>query len=242
MGRLHSETFAHAGGAVVASRCTDCLVRERCLLATSIDPAGEMEHLGTTPRRLVADEHLYWRGDALDHLFLVTSGCLKTYNVDLDGEERVRGFHFPGSLVGMDGVDKERHRSNCAALESTTVCAVSLPRLMTAAVETPALHLNLLRRMSRELAHAETLAGDYSARERVATFVLEITADDSGRETITLPMPRRDIAHYLRLATETVSRVLSEFRAEGLIQCSGRRLAVLDRPALCDVAEPSLSN
>lgn len=241
---IDTQSRAVSAPRVSQAQCHSCGLREQCLVATALNDSedGISRGLRSSRLRLKQTEPLYWRDDGFSALFLVVSGSLKSYNVDLDGNERVRGFHFPGSLLGLDGIERGRHRCHAAALEDSVVCRMPFEQLLGLCVSVSGLQAALFRRMSRELIHAETLAGDYSAAERVATFILETAGELRDGTPVKLPMPRRDIANYLRLATETVSRIMTDFRARGLIECRGRQISIRDRDGLRVIAEPSLSN
>lgn len=232
---------AHAQPGAMPARCVDCRVREQCLTLDALQRAGGQVARGfdTSRQRLLAGEHLYWREDNFESLYVVTSGSFKSYNVDMDGNERVRGFHYPGALIGFDGIESGRHHCHVEAMEDATVCAMPFQQLLTLSLHAPNLQTDLFRRLSRDLVHAETLAGDYPADVRLAAFLLEIAGDET---TVRLPMARRDIANYLRLATETVSRLMTKFRRAGLIDCRGRSVTLVDTDGLRLLAEPSLSN
>lgn len=215
--------------------CATCELPEQCVAVSALDALGP----NLNRIRLAPGEHLYWRDDRFHALYVVVSGSLKSYNVDLDGNERVRGFHYPGGLIGFDGIEGGQHRCHVTAMEDTGVCVLPFERLLALSLHTPSLQVDLFRRLSRDLVHAETLAGDYPADVRLAAFLLEIAGD---HDQVRLPMARRDIANYLRLATETVSRLITRFRESGLIQCRGRSITLIDIDTLRQIAEPSLSN
>lgn len=229
-----ARTTAHTD--MLQAPCTGCPVLEQCVTAPedSFRPKLNLNRI-----RMTAGEHLYWRDDNFHALYVVASGSFKSYNVDLDGNERVRGFHYPEGIIGFDGIEGGRHRCHVAAMEDANVCVLPFDRLLALSLHTPSLQTDLFRRLSRELAHAETLAGDYPAEVRMAAFLLDIAGD---RHDLRLPMARRDIANYLRLATETVSRLMTRFRENGLIHYRGRSVTLLDIDALREIAEPSLSN
>lgn len=236
---LDSRTVNHPG--TRHDPCTGCDVRTSCITGPAMETLGKEELPGFSRNRihLAAGEHLYWRDDAFHALFVVASGSLKSYNVDLDGNERVRGFHYPGGMIGFDGIEGGRYRCHVEAMEDVSVCVLPFNQLLALSLHVPNLQAGLFRRLSRDLVHAETLAGDYPADVRLATFLLEIAgAEDSVR----LPMARRDIANYLRLATETVSRLMTRFRTSGLIRCRGRFVTIVDADGLREIAEPALSN
>lgn len=234
---LDSQARATIHSHVFAAPCSTCSINARCIAVRTAD--SYCSHFNPNRIRLEAGEHLYWRNDAFHALYVVIHGSFKSYNVDLDGNERVRGFHYPGGLIGFDGIEGGRHRCHVTAMEDANICIQPFDRLLASSLHSPELQVNLFQCLSRELVHAETLAGDYPAEVRLAAFLLEIT---NGRDTVRLPMARRDIANYLRLATETVSRLMTRFRENGLIRCRGRSVTLLDTDGLRDIAEPSLSN
>lgn len=221
----------------LAAPCAACPISAQCITVNTAD--SYCAHNNPNRIRLTAGEHLYWRDDTFHALYVVIGGSFKSYNVDLDGNERVRGFHYPNGLIGFDGIEGGRHRCHVTAMEDASVCIQPFKQLLASSLQTPSLQINLFQRLSRELVHAETLAGDYPADVRLAAFLLEIA---NGRDTVRLPMARRDIANYLRLATETVSRLMTRFRESGLIQCRGRSITLVDSDGLSEIAEPSLSN
>lgn len=221
----------------LAAACATCMINKQCIAVQYADP--RRSYFNPNRVHLTAGEYLYWRNDAFYALYVVIDGSFKSYNVDLDGKERVRGFHYPGGLIGFDGIEGGWHRCHVTAMENANICIQPFDRLLVSSLHSPALQVDLFRCLSRELLHAETLAGDYPAEVRLAAFLLEIA---DGRDTVHLPMARRDIANYLRLATETVSRLMTRFRENGLIRYRGRSVTLTDIDTLRHIAEPSLSN
>lgn len=222
---------------VGAARCATCPAQDGCPIGSVLDDDHD---IAAARRHLRCDEHLYWRDDPFDALFLVVCGGVKAYDIDINGNERCRGFYFADSILGFDSIGHGRHRCHTVALEDTLVCRLPFKHLLGLCMQTASLQAILWRRMSEDLAHAQILAGDYSATERLANFILEIAADTESGQSLRLPMPRRDIANYLRLAPETVSRVISDLRQRALIACHGRDLAILDGAGLRAIAEPAL--
>jgi CRP/FNR family transcriptional regulator len=118
------------------------------------------------------------------------------------------------------------------------LCSLPAQQLRTLSETTPALGHRMLDMVSRELADALMMAGDYTAEQRVAGFLLRIGRHSPDRDHFDLDMSRRDIANCLRLVTETVSRVLTRFRDEGLIRVARRSIELCDRERLSRLAEP----
>jgi CRP/FNR family transcriptional regulator, anaerobic regulatory protein len=121
-------------------------------------------------------------------------------------------------------------------LQSTSVCALPFSRLEQVIHEVPGLQAQVLRIMSRELSASGQLATDHSAEERLAGFLVSLLRRFARRglatTSISLPMPRRDIASHLRLATETVSRLFARFQEDRILEVRRREVEILDLPAL----------
>lgn len=220
--------------------CITCPVRGRCPAEERLcddvarhgaaAPSIPLPHAGKT---------LYAAGTPAFAIYVVRAGCLKTVTHDADGNEHVRGFHFPGDLVGLDAVGSSSYPSSAIAVSPSQVCRLSKGRLQGMFSAQPEQLRRLLEHTSRELRDALAMSGNYTAEQRVAAFMLEMEerlapAPGAG---FALPMTRRDIANRLRLATETVCRVLGRFAEHGWMR-GGARLKVLDREALCAVAAP----
>lgn len=199
-----------------------------------------VEHIGP----LRAGEHVFRTGDPFEAIAAVRGGTVKTCVVDRNGNERVLGFHLPGEVIGLDGIDGDRYPCNAVALDTVTLCRFSFPKMALLAAQVPDLQRELFRLMSRNISNASLLAGDFSADERLAAFLIGLSRRYAARGfsalRFGLTMPRTDIANYLRLAPETLSRVLRRFQQEGLIDVHRRDVHLLKMDALEQLAEPVL--
>lgn len=220
--------------------CHFCPVHARCLVrGADSDTLADWRNMMLPGRTLRAPgTALFEAGDAADTLYFVRSGCIKTCTIDRDGSERVRALYLPGDIIGIDTLDIAHHRVSAVAVTPSQVCALPSQGVLAMMERTPLLMRRLARRMSHALAEAQALAGENTADERVAAFLLHmqarLPAAPSG--AIQLPMTRRDIANYLRLATETVSRVITRFAARGLIRTDRQRILIDDKAALAELA------
>lgn len=181
-----------------------------------------IEHVGP----YAGNEDVFRFGDRFGAVFAVRAGMVKTRLVDELGREQVLGFHLPGELIGLNGIYSARYPCDAVALDTTTLCRFSFPAMATLAQRLPRLQEQLFRLMSKDILSASMLAGDFTADERVAAFLVDM-ADRHARRGLSptrmlLAMPRTDIANYLRLAAETVSRVLRKFQDDGLIAVDRR--------------------
>jgi len=185
-------------------------------------------------------DHVARVGDDFRGLFAVRAGCFKSYVIDMDGREHVKGFHLPGELMGIEGISVGRHATNITALENGVICDLRYDELLRISAREPSLQEHLLRLFARRIAEQTRRTGDYSADEKMAAFLLDISMRyaERGRaaELLDLFMARRDIANYLSLATETVSRVLTRFQKRDLILVNRKRVKLLRIERLREIA------
>lgn len=225
--------------------CSTCAFSQACL-SEGMDKRALMdlhvlvEHVGP----LHAGEHVFREGDVFEAIAAVRAGTVKTYVIDRDGHEQVLGFHLPGEVIGLDAIDGDRYPCNAVALDTVMLCRFSFPRISVLAARLPGLQQHLFRLMSRDIGRASLLAGDYSADQRMAAFLIGLSRRLAARgfspDRFQLTMARTDIANYLRLAPETVSRVLKRFQHDGLIHVDRRELELLGRKRLEDMAASML--
>jgi CRP/FNR family transcriptional regulator len=211
--------------------CSTCSLSELCLpMGLLRSDMQRLEEL-ITPRGPVNEgEHLFRIGDPLRVLYAVRGGFFKSYLVEPNGREQVLGFHLPGELIGLDAIWPERHQCNAVALNTASVCELPYAQITDLGRQVPGLQHTMLRLLSKELALSNSLAGDFTAEERIAGFLMSISSRMKVRgysEThLTLSMSRRDVANYLRLATETVSRVFARFEQDGLVTVDRREVTL----------------
>lgn len=225
--------------------CSTCAFSEACL-AQGMDKSALndlhvlVEHIGP----LHVGDHLFREGDPFDSIAAVRAGAVKTYVVDADGDEHVLGFHLPGEVIGLNAIDGEKYPCNAIALDTVMLCRFSFPKIALLAARLPGLQRQLFRLLSRDIGRAALLAGDFSADQRMAAFLMDVSRRLALRgfsaSRFQLTMARTDIANYLRLAPETVSRVLRRFQDERLLQIDRREVELLDRPQLEVLAGPVL--
>ena len=189
-------------------------------------------------------EHIFREGDPFDAIAAVRAGTVKTYILDREGREQVLGFFLPGEVVGLNAIHPQIYPCNAVALDTVVLCRFSFQRMSTLASTMPGLQSRLFRLLSEDIGKAALLSGDFSADERMAAFVVALSRRYARRgfsdTRFNLPMARTDIANYLRLAPETVSRVLRRFQKEGLLGIDRRDVELLDPPRLEALADPLL--
>lgn len=193
---------------------------------------------------LTAGQPLFHEGDPATRVFTLTTGSLKLYKLLADGRRQITGFMHPGDFLGISVADE--HAFTAEALESSQLCWFPRIRFDEFIEEHPQMERELYRLAAHELAAAQqqmVLLGRKSAVERMASFLLML-ADKAERRTpgvtrfVELPMSRADIADYLGLTKETVSRVISLLKRDRLIRLEALdRIEILGRLRLEQVAQ-----
>jgi CRP/FNR family transcriptional regulator len=205
--------------------CSNCNLRELCLpIGLAMPDIEKLGELVSTRRRIKRGEALFRAGDQFDSLYAVRLGFLKSTVMSSDGREQVTGFHMAGELVGMDGISSEQHSCDTVALEDTEVCVIPYERLEEVASAVPVLRNHFHKVMSREIVREHgvmLLLGSMHAEER-----------GYSRTEFVLRMTRAEIGSYLGLKLETVSRVLSRFAQDGLLEVNQKHVRILDTDGL----------
>lgn len=198
-----------------------------------------LENMVQHKPRLERGENLYRAGSRLKALYTVRSGSFKTVMLTRDGAEQVTGFHFPGELLGLDGFNDERHGCTAVALESATVCAITMDDFASLCGKIANLRRQLMHLVGREINqdHEILMAlGQMKGEERLATFLLNLSRRLEERgfspSEFNLTMTRHDLANYLGLAVETLSRMFSRMQEDHVLSANRRHIKILDEPRL----------
>lgn len=189
--------------------------------------AGCPEVIGT-PFSYAREEEVYGEGEEAEFVYKVVSGAVRTHKVLSDGRRQITGFRLPGDLFGFE--QGKIHRHSAEALTDTKVLIFKRRQVERAATDRAEFACQLWDMATNDLRHAQDhmlLLGRRSAAERVASFLIDVDARLGGTGTFALPMTRRDIADFLGLTIETVSRTISQLEAEGaLLRTGGRKVSL----------------
>lgn len=227
--------------------CSTCAFGSVCLPAGMSKPALNALHM------LVAHigpfhtgDHVFRGGERFGAVYAVRAGMVKTRQVDDEGHEQVLGFHLPGEMIGLDAIHPAKYPCDAIALDTVFVCRFSFPALSTLATKMTDVQQRLFDLLSADIGKSSRFSGDHTADERLAAFLLDLAGRYAARgfaaNAYRLVMPRADIANFLRLAAESVSRVLRRFQDQGLIRVDGREVELRDKPALQKLARHILRN
>ncbi|MBB4256034.1 MULTISPECIES: helix-turn-helix domain-containing protein [unclassified Bradyrhizobium] len=179
---------------------------------------------------------IFGEGEPAEYIYQIKLGAARSYKMLNDGRRQIGAFHLSGDIFGL--VNGDFHRFTAEAIVQTTVRLLKRHRLDDAAQSDSVLARELLGLTTKNLQHAEDhmlLLGRKDAVERVAAFLIEMDQRSIPTGVMALPMTRRDIADYLGLTIETVSRALSRLRRAGVLEfteANQREINILNRKKL----------
>jgi CRP/FNR family transcriptional regulator len=186
-------------------------------------------------RKIPKDTHLYRIGDHFTNLYAIRLGHFKTFQVSPAGEQQVTGFQMAGELLGMDAISTEHHHCDAMALEDSEVCEIPFARLEELFGTIPSLLHHFHRLMSQEITREQNvmlLLGNMRADQRFAAFLTNLSSRYAARgyssTTFQLRMSRDEIGNYLGLTIESISRLLSRLKKQGLLRVANREIELLD--------------
>jgi CRP-like cAMP-binding protein len=191
-----------------------------------------------TPFAYAREEEIYGEGEDAEFVYRVVAGAVRTHKVLSDGRRLITGFHLPGDLFGFEQGESYRHTAE--ALSDTKVRIFRRRQIERVAAQRADVACHLWDMAANGLRSAQDhmlLLGRRSAHERVAAILLDVDTRLGGTGTFELPMTRRDIADYLGLTIETVSRTFSLLEAERALVRSGARTVTLHRARLRRMVE-----
>lgn len=229
--------------------CKNCSLVELCLpRGLDSDDLHSLDDVIKQRTLLQKNEVIFSQGEESGCIFAVRSGSVKTFTTAKNGEEQILGFHLPGELLGLDGIDNRIHSCSGVALDTATICELPVKDLNVLCVKIPGLQQQLLNLISNEITKDHTmllLLARRNAEQKLATFFANLSSRFKARgysaDEFDLTMSRYDIGNYLGLADETVSRLISKFRDQKLIEAERKKITILDHDLLDQVAEGELS-
>jgi CRP/FNR family nitrogen fixation transcriptional regulator len=193
-------------------------------------------NFGAAETSYVGGQQIHGEGEWANRVYEVMRGAVRNYKTLSDGRRQICAFHLPNDIFGWE--NGPTYRFTAEAIVDTTVRVVRRQNLEYVAATNVQVTHSLLSMTTRNLEHAQNqmmLLGRKNSLEKVAAFLLEMDRRLFGTDVLALPMTRRDIADYLGLSVETVSRELSRLRARGILkftETSQRQIVLKDRQEL----------
>ncbi len=225
--------------------CARCDFRRTCFPApTARDSASARPRLRVRRRQFARGAALFHAGDRLSAVYALRSGCVKDVVLSPGGDELLTSFYLPGEVLGLGALADKHFHSSAFAVELTRCCEIPWDSLVQRMATSPDVGTELIRLIARTASSAQDFAVSairQPALRRVAGFLVALCARRRMRglegQRFRLSLRRRDIASYLGLTLETVSRCFSELARQGVIQVKAKyiellRLGDLERTAL----------
>lgn len=208
----------------------------------SADCAASYRMPACSRRKLAPSQHVFLQGDPQRHVYFVKSGAVRLYELLRSGRRQIVGFKFPGEFIAL-GYDA-KHRYSAQAMKSTELRSFASAAFHAVAGKHSSFLLKLYEAVARDLSRAYELTlsvGQRDAKGSVAAFLLNVearAADANGKAAILSVPSRGDIADHLGLTLETVSRIVTQLKRDGIIELHERGgVRLIDRAALLAAAD-----
>jgi CRP/FNR family transcriptional regulator len=184
---------------------------------------------------------LFSFGERFKSLYVVHSGMFKTTVVEENGKDRIISFHLPGEIMGFDGIHANNYQSTATALTMSSYCKIPFNDLLGVAEDYPVINKNLINVMSKEIYACKKNHLDIDSKAKLALFIKTLSQrfkyrGFSGSEFF-LPISQRDIASYLGMAEETLSRIFKKLQKLEVVKYDKHILTIIDNNLLTEIAE-----
>ncbi len=225
--------------------CDKCATKRLCITqGLDAEQLGAFDRLSRTRGPFRPGERIFRMGDSFHSIYAVQSGAVKTEAVSDDGRTQVTGFYLPGEQFGVEGIGQAAIPCDAIALKNTWVCEIAFKPLEELCGRSPLLQHHLFSVLGEKICNSEyqfMMGRNMRAERRVARFlkclVLRIRSlEGSEVRQFHLPMSKEDIANYLGVAPETLSRTLRKLDEEGMIRNEAKGFELLDIEAVNRIA------
>jgi len=218
--------------------CEDCSMNSVCQPVTTVNQSINLSD--SYLHRRISSKVLFQQSTPLTDIYAVSSGAYKLCQKTDDGDENIIGLRFPGELIGEDALYLKTYNYTAIAVGESSVCKVCVEQMTSCGKLVPEIQQNFIDLLSRQSyvrqRNFQAYIGKKSADSLLAAFLLNIierNADYTGNDDyIELPISRNDVANFLGLRRETLSRVFSKFQKEQLIQVEGKKIQLLEQDRL----------
>jgi CRP-like cAMP-binding protein len=222
--------------------CDECILKGHGIFKDLTPEQLDTVHFGKGCSVYKRGNIIYHEGHRINGFYCVQSGIMKIYKTGIDGKEQIIRFAREGDIIGFRSVlSKELACTTAKVIEDAVVCFIPSENLFQLVRENPAFSMQLMQLTCRELGEANNFITDIAqktVRERLAEILL-ILMETFGLDTkkvLQVSLTREELANMVGTATESVIRLLSEFKNDGIIDLHGRKISLLDIPALKKVS------
>lgn len=235
--RHHQTTSRH--------QCESCILRLDCFIAKTLSPQdGNQDQIVKNKRSIPQGEFLFEAGSKSESVYIVKIGAIKTMKLCPRGTETVLAHHFPGDIVGAASINHDHHHLSAQALSDARVCELPWDQLTQNTSCGLELSLRISELISEEVNHGYERIIVMSKKRPIVKVAHIIVAQSKRMGKLGLsstefqfPISISEIANYLGLARETVSRQLSELKNKGVIEIREKIIKINSREELAKIAE-----
>jgi CRP/FNR family transcriptional regulator, anaerobic regulatory protein len=230
----------------VQTNCSSCRAARYCLpgLCFHNGNTSYLSEIKERHRIFRPQEYVIYKGEPQRYLYAVHSGCCKSYFVDDKGREHVSNFYYPGDIIGFESMFSKNYLVNIVTMDTSDICYINLAKFKALLIKIPQIQEQLLNVFGQQLWQSYTMKGSFKAKELVVQFLLNISSHvkrhGQSAHEFNLPMGRQDIANFLGLSSETVSRVLTELKKKNLINVDRNHIKLLELSKLHNLTARSL--
>lgn len=213
--------------------CANCPVMKTTLFGSLTSEQIARLDCVFRPTRYRKSQILFFEGGMAQHVFALHAGLVKIVKSLESGKDRITRVLFPGELFGLEALTEATYPLTAVVLNDSEICAAARNEFLDFLRSNPDIALGMVRFLVGEVSRVRTQVTEMSfkdARMKVATLLLSFVSSDitapASTVSLTLPFSRQEISEILELSPETVSRTLSAFRRERLIEAHGRRMVI----------------
>ena len=223
----------------MASKCNFCTIRKTTIFADlKEDELNRIERLITEkifPKRQI----IFWEDDPVKNIYLIKRGNIKLYKTRSDGRSQILNIYGTGGILGFDSLFVNNYLTTGETIAESVLCQIKANDFRELLAKEPAINLQLLKAVSRELEKNENLLftlGTRTAKERISYFLFNLynsqcDCEDNPKK-INLLISRQEISEHLGMKQETVIRNLSKLKDEKIIEIKGKEIVILDSEVL----------
>jgi len=219
--------------------CKNCIIRDMTIFSgldlVKLEEVGALVHIKSFKRKKV----IFLEDTPCTTVYVIKTGNVKIYKSLADGREQILNILSPGDMLGFDSLHDDMYSYTAEVIQDVELCALSKDDLVKLLTENPEVNMKFIKVMNRELNRAQERIRDLGlkdAREKVATLLVTLYQSRGKDDKPGFALSRQEISEMVGVAQETVIRILSEFRSDGVILTEGKNIVVKDEDSLCRLA------
>ncbi len=224
------------------SNCSSCIIRTHPLFRHLNEEEIQDISLNKITETYKRGSIIYREGNRMKGFYCVNSGIVKIYKTGFDGKEQIVRFAKPGDLIGYRSVvSNEPACTTAEILQESTLCHIPTDILLHLVKTNGEFAVALMKLTCKELGEANAYITDIAqktVKERLAEILIRLDSEFGTDElgVLNISLTREELSNIVGTATESIIRLLSEFKNDGSIELKGRKIKILDKPGLKYIA------